>query len=159
MTNEEIQKSIETLIPPKESKQVKAVWPRPYEEPVKKMDCGMRVFDSGATRDHDDDKPDYDACLSPLVLETYAEYILACSYLPDGTRRASDNWKKGLPLSSFMQSAFRHFIDVWKLHQGFVVLDKRSKKPITLKHALCALLFNVMGYLHTILEKENDRKN
>ena len=40
-----------------------------------------------------------------------------------------------------MKSAFRHFIDWWKQHRGQGGQD-------TLEDSLCALLFNIQGYLH-----------
>jgi len=35
----------------------------------------MRKFKSGALRDDDEDKIDYEGFLSPIVLERYAQYI------------------------------------------------------------------------------------
>lgn len=104
-----------------------------------------RTFESGATRNTDAGKHDYEGFLSPLVLERFAEYMTKHRYLEDGTVRDSDNWQKGIPKDAYMKSAWRHFMDVWKRHRGLP-----TEEP--LEAALCALLFNVMGYLHETLK-------
>ena len=52
----------------------------------------MRTFDTGATRDTDSDKLDFDGFLSPLALEAFAEYMHRHRQVADGSLRASDNW-------------------------------------------------------------------
>jgi hypothetical protein len=104
-----------------------------------------RVFDTGATRDTDDNKLDYEGFLSPLVLERYAEYMHGKRFIKDLPRRDSDNWQKGMPLAVYMKSLWRHFVDVWKEHRGLA-----TKEGI--EDALCAVLFNTMGYLHEYLK-------
>ena len=54
----------------------------------------MRTFDTGATRDSDNDKLDYEGFLSPLVLRRYAEYLHKHRKQSDGKIRTSDNWQK-----------------------------------------------------------------
>jgi hypothetical protein len=104
----------------------------------------MRHFNTGATRDDDLTKLDYEGFLSPLVLERFAEYMNKHRKQADGKLRASDNWQKGIPRDAYIKSAWRHFIDVWKFHRGLKGRD-------TMEEALCALIFNTMGYLHEIL--------
>lgn len=106
----------------------------------------MRTFETGATRNLDDDKYDYEGFLSPLVLERYAEYMHKHRKQADGVLRDSDNWQKGIPEAQYMKSGFRHFFDWWSWHRGLPVAE-------TLEDALCALMFNVMGYLHETLKK------
>ena len=120
------------------------------EKEIKKV----RVFKSGATRDTDDSKLDYEGFLSPIVLERYAEYLNKNRYLKDGTLRASDNWQQGIPLDVYMKSAYRHFMDVWSNHRGFKANEDQET-------ALCALIFNSMGYLFEILKENqaNEEKN
>ena len=101
----------------------------------------MRNFESGATRDSDEDKWDYEGFLSPLVLSRYAEYMHENRVQADGNLRASDNWQKGIPCDAYMKSAWRHFMEWWWCHR----LPACSAMK---QEALCALLFNVMGYLH-----------
>ena len=96
-----------------------------------------RLFVSGATRDTDTDKLDFDGFLAPRVLRAYAEYMHGCRVQADGAARASDNWQKGIPRDVYMKSMWRHFFAVWDGHRAGAV-------P---RDALCALLFNVMGYL------------
>ena|ERR1700683_2355163 len=107
----------------------------------------MREFDTGATRDEDDDKWDFEGFLSPLVLSRFAEYMHTHRIQADGSLRASDNWQKGIPLDAYMKSMFRHFMDVWGEHRwpGDCVSPD-------IEEALCALLFNVQGYLHELLK-------
>jgi len=105
------------------------------------------MFDTGATRDDDTTKIDYEGFLSPLVLKRYAEYMESCRKQADGTVRASDNWQKGIPLDVYMKSMFRHFMEVWTLHRGRI-----ANEPILVREALCALMFNVQGYLHESLK-------
>ncbi len=108
----------------------------------------MRQFDSGATRDNDDSKLDYEGFISPLVLEEYAKYMHKHRVQADGVVRDSDNWQKGMPLDAYMKSGWRHFMDWWKEHRGIESTDG-------LIEALCALMFNVQGYMLETLKEEN----
>ena len=109
----------------------------------------VRTFETGATRDTDDGKHDYRGYLSPLVLKRYGEYMTKHRIQPDGTVRASDNWKKGMPQQEYLSSALRHVGDVWLLHEGY---DGVASQDI--EEALCGLLFNIQGYLHSYLEEK-----
>lgn len=102
----------------------------------------MRIFETGATRDNDDTKPDYEGFLSPTAIAAFGRYMTRHQIQADGTRRASDNWQKGIPIDAYMKSAFRHFIEVWTLHRA-----NKNASP-EMEEALCALWFNVQGYLH-----------
>ena len=101
----------------------------------------MRKFETGATRDNDKNKLDYEGFISPIVLRRYAEYMHKHRFQADGQVRDSDNWQKGIDKSSYMKSGWRHFMDWWMEHRG---IPSREG----LEDALCALLFNVSGYLH-----------
>lgn len=105
----------------------------------------MRKFNTGATRNDDKNKYDYEAFLSPLVIERYAEYMHKHRIQEDGTLRDGDNWQKGIPKEAYMKSGWRHFFDWWKEHRGIASREG-------LEDALCALLFNVSGYLHEHLK-------
>ena len=96
-----------------------------------------RVFPTGATRDSDTDKYDYEGFLAPGVIERYAAYMHRHRVQLDGTLRASDNWQQGIPRDAYVKSMFRHFMAVWMGHRNGCVNDDD----------LCALLFNVFGYL------------
>jgi hypothetical protein len=108
---------------------------------------GARTFATGATRDVDTDKPDYEGFLSPLVIEEYGRYMHHHRHMKDGSFRDSDNWQRGIPRDAYMKSAWRHFFDWWKLHRGLTARD-------TLKRTLCAVIFNASGYLHEVLKAD-----
>lgn len=110
----------------------------------------MRTFATGATRDAEDGKYDYEGFLSPLVLERFAQYMHKHRKQADGKLRDSDNWQKGIPLAAYIKSAWRHFMDWWFAHR-FGRLTREETED-----ALCALMFNVMGYLHEYLRGAQD---
>lgn len=116
----------------------------------------IRKFTSGATRDSDKNKNDYEGFLDPLVIERFGTYMTKHRIQADGSLRDSDNWKKGIPKDAYIKSMWRHFLDVWAIHRGYKRFDKQRNEDITLDEALCALLFNVMGYLYEILKQENE---
>ncbi len=107
----------------------------------------FRTFDTGATRDTDNGKPDYEGFLSPTVLEAFGRYMHKNRLQKDGSMRDGDNWQKGIPQTAYMKSAWRHFMAWWMLHRGL-------KANESLEDALCALLFNVQGYLHEHFKKD-----
>ena len=107
---------------------------------------GVRTFSTGATRDTDENKLDFEGFLSPLVMEAFAEYMHSKRKMPDGSMRDSDNWQKGIPTDAYMKSMFRHFFAVWKSHrQGGASLQRVEE--------LLALMFNVQGYIHEMLKQ------
>jgi hypothetical protein len=108
----------------------------------------MRTFKSGATRDQDETKLDYEGFYSPSVMKRFAEYMNEHRQQPNGSMRSSDNWQKGMPLEAYMKSAFRHFMDWWAIHR-----DEPADEDLEV--ALCALIFNAQGYLHEVI-KAND---
>jgi hypothetical protein len=116
----------------------------------------MRTFDTGATRDSEGDKLDYDGFLSPLALHRYAEYMHGHRVQADGTLRASDNWQHGIPQDVYRKSLWRHFLDVWRVHRGYRAFDGKDGHEITLDEALCAVIFNAMGLLHEHLKEAED---
>lgn len=107
----------------------------------------VRTFNSGATRDTDEGKPDFEGYFSPLVIHAYGLHMMRHQTDAAGQRRASDNWQNGIPMDAYMKSGWRHFIDVWCNHRGMKWI--RKERIIT---AICALLFNIMGYLHEYLK-------
>ena len=119
----------------------------------------MRKFESGATRNTDVGKNDYEGFLSPLVIEEYGNYMTKHRKQADGKLRDSDNWQKGIPLSAYMKSLWRHFLDAWFIHRGYKRYDDITKEELTMKGVLCAILFNVMGYLHEILKENKNVKS
>lgn len=110
----------------------------------------MRTFDTGATRDSDAGKPDYEGFLSPLVIEAFGRYMLKHQTQADGSQRDSDNWQKGIPQPAYMKSGWRHFFDWWGFHRGM-----KLNGATTLEDAICALIFNAQGYLHEYLKQQS----
>lgn len=109
----------------------------------------MRTFETGATRNTDDTKPDYEGFLSPLVIERFGEYMTKHRFQADGQVRSSDNWQKGMPKESYMKSGWRHFFSWWKSHRGL-------KTEEDIEESLCALFFNIQGYLHEHIKNEKN---
>ena len=107
----------------------------------------MRYNDTGATRDSDEGKYDYEGFFSPLVIERFAEYMHKHRFQADGRVRDSDNWQKGMPKAWYMKSGWRHFFDWWKEHRGWPTKEG-------LQEALCGLIFNAMGYLHEVIKEQ-----
>lgn len=110
----------------------------------------IRQFDSGATRDTDAGKLDYEGFLSPLVLKRYAEYLHKHRIQSDGKLRDSDNWQKGIPIKEYMKSKARHFFTTWLWHR-----DKSVK--LNVEESLCAEIFNTMGMLFEVLKAKQEQ--
>jgi len=108
----------------------------------------MRQFGTGATRNSDEGKNDYEGFLSPSVIERFGEYMTKHRKQADGQLRDSDNWQKGIPRTAYIKSNWRHFMDLWKEHRGIATKDG-------IEEALCAIMFNTMGYLHEYLKEKN----
>ena len=53
-----------------------------------------------------------------------------------------------------MKSGWRHFFDWWKLHRGLDATSPEDGHKIDKVEALCALMFNVQGYLHELLKEQ-----
>ena len=111
----------------------------------------MREFTTGATRDDDDTKNDYEGFLSPLVIEAFGNYMTKHRKQADGTLRDSDNWQKGYGegdehYNVCMKSMWRHFLAVWKWHRGWDSAEG-------VEESLGGLLFNVMAYWDRLLRE------
>ena len=113
----------------------------------------MRKFKTGATRDDEKDKLDFEGFLSPIVLHKFAQYMHKHRKQADGKLRNSDNWQKGFGESAeehykvCMKSLFRHFMDLWLEHRGFA-----SREGV--EDALMGCLFNIMAYADRYFKEE-----
>lgn len=114
------------------------------------MNDTVRTFETGATRSADTGRIDPEGFLSPLVLERYCEYMGKHRLQPDGNLRASDNWQKGIPLTTYVKGLWRHFLHFWTRHRGFTILDPLAAADI--EEDLCAIMFNAQGYLFELLQ-------
>jgi hypothetical protein len=120
------------------------------------MSDPIRQFETGATRSSDAGRDDYEGYLSPLVIERFGQYMTKHRVQADGNIRESDNWQKGMPLATYIKGLWRHFHHFWMRHRGWTVSDPLAAADI--EEDLCAMLFNVQGYLHTLLvEKQQAR--
>jgi hypothetical protein len=118
---------------------------------------GTRQFETGATRDADDGKLDFEGFIAPEVLQRYAEYMHKCRLknIPAGqTIRASDNWQKGIPRKAYMKSLVRHVIEVWREHRA---IERTPNVAWPDEEVLCAIMFNAMGYLFEVLREKRER--
>lgn len=116
----------------------------------------IRKFETGATRDTDTGKNDYEGFLSPLVLMRFGDYMTEHRKQSDGSLRDSDNWQKGIPLPAYIKSLVRHTLAAWALWRGWNVPKEKiggvMRQP-TLEECLCGVMFNAMGMLHELLKK------
>lgn len=111
-----------------------------------------RTFDTGATRDAEKDKPEYGGFFSPAVLRRRAAYMHEHRFMADGSKRASGNWKLGIPLEVYKESLLRHVVEFWSMHE-----DIKNDLPVdqtAFEDAICAIMFNAEGYLHEVLKEE-----
>lgn len=122
----------------------------PYHQVTEEPFVGIiRQFDTGATRDTEAGKHDPEGFLSPAVIDRFNTYMHQHRTQSDGTLRDSDNWQRGMPRTAYMKSMWRHFLDLWKAHRGL------PAPPI--QESLCAMLFNVQGYLFEELKGGDER--
>lgn len=117
----------------------------------------MRTFSTGATRNSDGGKLDFEGFLSGPFLQMFAEYMDEHRVQADGQLRASDNWQKGIPCDAYMKSMWRHFFDLWMLHRGYAGRVENGKAT-AMQDALCGLFFNVQGYAHEWLKRKGGER-
>lgn len=104
----------------------------------------MRLYETGASRDTDEEKLDIEGFFSPRVLLRRAEYMHEHRE-QDDHRRDGDNWQKGIPVEDYMKSLLRHVFHVWELWRELRLTKKLSLKEF--EDALCAVCFNAEGIL------------
>lgn len=138
-----------TIVPVPDPSKVIVSYPDDDENPQ------VRAFETGATRSADATRYDPEAFLSPLVIERYCEYMNKHRVQPDGSVRSGDNWQKGMPLDTYMKGHIRHTLHAWSRHRGLPVRD--DKAAANLEEDLCAILFNVQGYLYEILKAKETK--
>ena len=100
----------------------------------------MRTFETGATRDSNEDKLDYKGFLSMIAIKQFAEYMHSHRKQADGSMRASDNWRKGIPVSAYEESMTRH---VFEWLQALEAGDRDKAFEIA-----PAIFFNLQGFMH-----------
>lgn len=116
---------------------------------VNMQEIKIRTFESGASRNSEEGKIDYEGHLCPLVMQGYGKYMHKHRFLEDGTMRPSDNWQKGIPKDAYQKSMYRHFMDTELHHRGYPSEATESEED-----ALYGVIFNAMGKLHEILKEK-----
>lgn len=111
----------------------------------------VRSFDTGATRSADQYRDDPEGFMSPIVEDRFNEFMSKHRKQSDGSFRDSDNWQKGLPLSTYAKGLKRHVLHFWLRHRGWKVRDPLAAPNI--EEDLCAIIFNAQGYLFELLKK------
>ena len=109
----------------------------------------MRLFKGGAMRDTEDGKLDYAKAMDPRVLRRYVQYLGKHRQQTDGTMRGWDNWKAGIPSEVYLSSLMRHTWDAWETAQDGCASGE------AFEDALCAILFNTMGWLREVQRGES----
>ncbi len=107
-----------------------------------------------ATRDTLEGKPEYVKYLSPIVLKSFGEYMLKHQTQSNGEKREGDNWKNLFGKNHkdiCLDSAFRHFMDLWLLHDGFEARED-------IDEAINGILFNIMAIQHARITRNNRTK-
>ena len=120
------------------------------EQLVAKSMPNMRTFDTGATRDSDTDKPEFIGFISPEAWVRFGDYMHDHRFQADGTKRASANWRKGIPRAVYIESLMRHMMDLWQF--WWMEQDGQEAEHKEVEDALCAILFNTQGFLHEYLK-------
>ena len=113
----------------------------------------VREFQTGATRSPLSDKLQYEGFISPIVLKRYAEYMHKHRTQNDDTTRDADNWQKGIPSESALDSMLRHVMDVWLDERGY-----SGETSETVLDSLCAIIFNA-SIIILNRERENANRN
>ena len=117
----------------------------------------IRTFETGATRDTDQDKLDYEGYLSPFVLQRFAQYMRKHQVRADGCVRKSDDWQKGIPKDVYMKGLVYHLLELWLFHRiddvaALVEAANKEIKQENIQDTICAILFNAQGYLFELLK-------
>ena len=117
----------------------------------------VRQFSTGATRNLDHNKLDYEGFNCPMAQRAFAEYMHSHRKQADGTIRDSANWQAGIPIDVYSKSLVRHVHDFHCLHRGWTIPRPEDGKamPPDDEHKLellCAIWFNVQGYIHELLK-------
>lgn len=116
-----------------------------------------REFETGATRDTDVGKLDFEGFLAPSVIISYSKYMNKHRSLPDGSLRDADNWQLGIPIDVYRKSLVRHVIQAWSVWRGNTTVDNTGLE-IDMEDALCAIIFNAQGLLFEELKRKHDSR-
>lgn len=123
---------------------------------VRRIEDGqeIRKFTTGATRNIDTGKLDYEGFTSPEVDYRFAVYMHGHRKQKDGTLRTADNWQRGIPEDVYMKSLVRHVKDLRRLFRGGKPIDPDTGKVCDKQDLLCATIFNANGLLFEDLKED-----
>lgn len=121
-------------------------------KPKTQLISEIRHFESGATRNLDTNKHDYEGFLNPSALYEFGKYMHEHRHQRDGSLRDSDNWQKGISFRVYVKSLVRHTIDLWRMERGYAVTNPDTGQPHTKIELCCAIVFNAMGYLKELVD-------
>jgi hypothetical protein len=146
------------LHPHEHGKDLVAEYTEPEQADAKPPES-VRQFESGATRNLDHNKLDYEGFNCPASERAFAKYMHTHRKQADGAMRDSDNWQKGIPVNQYMKSIRRHVQDLHLLHRGWAVVRPEDGAELTPSpeskiELLCAVWFNVQGMIHELLKAE-----
>lgn len=110
----------------------------------------IRKFASGATRDTDSGKHDFEGYESIQVQLRFAEYMTKNRLQKDGSVRESSNWKRGIDKEAYVKSLTRHHKSLLLAYRGLPADD--------IEESLCAVLFNAQGLLFELLAAKSGRR-
>lgn len=104
----------------------------------------IRNFDTGAIRDTEDNKEDYNETISWTAFKRYAQYMTGKK-----KKYGAGNFKKGIPIESYERSLLRHVQKYMenKYEDGIVERDEDH---------IAAIVFNAFGIMH---EEEMKKKH
>ena len=114
----------------------------------------IRKFESGASRDTNENKLEIARFLSPEVLERFCEYMNHHRTMRDGSLREPDNWKNLFGENHeqvCLDSMARHFFAYWK--NCYTTKDNAQKEE-----ELCGIIFNAMASLYAILKVDQNKR-
>lgn len=96
----------------------------------------ITTFKSGAIRDNQEGKPDFNETISWTAFNRYAKYMTGKK-----AKYGAGNFKKGIPTSSYVASMLRH-VDKWMRNTYENGQDELNEDHLS------AIVFNVFGIMH-----------
>jgi len=106
-------------------------------------------FETGARRDSDHDKLDFESFEHPLVIERFAVYMNKHRTMSNGDRREADDWQLGIPVWRYVKSLVRHVMEIRKWHRGVLPISVDQQ---AIEESICAAIFNLHGLLFEVLK-------
>ncbi len=110
----------------------------------------IREFETGATRDTDESKLDWEGFIAPIATFEFVKYMHGHRTQTDGNLRDADNWQKGMPRRQYVKSLIRHTWNLWLLWRSDDE-GRTAAYEAKLIELLCAIWFNVQGLIYEIV--------